>query len=51
MKILIVHNYYLEPGGEDVAYNAEASLLEINGHDCKKLTESNKRVHLLKNIG
>lgn len=48
MKILIVHNYYLEPGGEDVAYNAEASLLEINGHDCKKLTESNKRVHLLK---
>lgn len=30
--ILLVHNRYRESGGEDAVYEAEASLLEANGH-------------------
>lgn len=32
MHILAVHNYYQQPGGEDLAFRAEASLLEKYGH-------------------
>jgi len=28
MKILIVHNYYQQAGGEDEVFNTEASLLK-----------------------
>ena len=32
MKILLVHNYYQQPGGEDVVYEQERKLLEGHGH-------------------
>lgn len=32
MKILLVHNTYREPGGEDVAFESEKRLLEGAGH-------------------
>jgi glycosyltransferase involved in cell wall biosynthesis len=32
MKILVVHEHYLEPGGEDQVFAAEADLLERYGH-------------------
>ena len=32
MKILLIHNAYCEPGGEDVAFDAERRLLEDAGH-------------------
>ena len=32
MKILLVHNYYQQPGGEDVVYEQERELLESHGH-------------------
>lgn len=32
MKILIIHNHYLEKGGEDEVVKAEARLLEEHGH-------------------
>ena len=32
MKILLIHNAYCEPGGEDVAFEAERRLLEDGGH-------------------
>jgi len=32
MKILLVHNYYQQPGGEDVVYEQERQLLESHGH-------------------
>ena len=32
MKILLVHNYYQQPGGEDRIFEAEGNLLEENGH-------------------
>jgi hypothetical protein len=32
MKIVVVHNTYQQPGGEDVAVAAESDLLESHGH-------------------
>jgi glycosyltransferase involved in cell wall biosynthesis len=33
MKIVVAHNFYQQPGGEDQVYGAEAALLESHGHD------------------
>ncbi|MCU1260345.1 MAG: kanE 3 [Bryobacterales bacterium] len=32
MTILLGHNYYQYPGGEDVVYRSEVGMLEANGH-------------------
>ena len=32
LKLLLVHNYYQQRGGEDVVFEAEARLLEEHGH-------------------
>lgn len=41
MKILIVHNEYRIPGGEDVVADREADLLRSHGHDVTRYTRSN----------
>ena len=41
MKIVIVHNTYQQPGGEDVAVAAESSLLERRGHTVIRYSRSN----------
>ena len=41
MKILIVHNYYQQPGGEDTVFAAEMALLKDHGHDVIEYTEDN----------
>ena len=33
MRILIAHNRYQQPGGEDQVFTAEADLLADRGHD------------------
>lgn len=33
MRVLLVHNFYREPGGEDYAFRAETTVLERNGHE------------------
>ncbi len=33
MKILVVHNYYQQPGGEDRCLEAEVALLRAHGHE------------------
>ena len=33
MKIIVAHNFYQQPGGEDVVYQAEVDLLRQFGHD------------------
>ena len=51
MKILIVHNRYLQPGGEDVVVDAEAALLAEHGHEVTRLETSNEslvRMHPLR---
>ncbi|MBD1395616.1 glycosyltransferase family 4 protein [Pontibacter sp. JH31] len=47
MRILSIHNYYKQAGGEDTVFHAEADLLEQHGHQVEKLTFSNKEVNSL----
>jgi glycosyltransferase involved in cell wall biosynthesis len=35
MRILLAHNSYLQPGGEDVAFQADVALLRNRGHDVR----------------
>jgi len=44
MKILVAHNYYQQPGGEDVVFAAERELLLAHGHDVIELTDTNHRL-------
>jgi glycosyltransferase involved in cell wall biosynthesis len=44
MKILIVHNYYQEPGGEDVVVSMEKKLLEDAGHEVFTYFKSNAEI-------
>lgn len=47
MRILTIHNYYKQAGGEDTVFHAEAALLEQHGHQVEQLTFSNKEVNSL----
>ena len=47
MKILMLHNKYLLPGGEDQATMADAALLRDQGHEVELLVEDNRRVEQL----
>ncbi len=40
-KILLCHNYYQLPGGEDQSYGSEAELLRSRGHDVMTFTMHN----------
>src|SRR5258708_28576929 len=41
MHILVIHNTYQQPGGEDVVVAQERHLLEQNGHTVSNYTRSN----------
>ena len=43
MKILMLHNYYQQPGGEDVAAEADVELLRSRGHDVRFLTDPTRK--------
>lgn len=43
-RILLVHNRYQQPGGEDIAFGAEAALLEERGHVVERLEVSNSSI-------
>ena len=44
MKILLVHNFYQQPGGEDGVFAEEGRLLESRGHDVARFTLHNDAV-------
>lgn len=44
MKILLVHNTYQHPGGEDTVFAREAALLREHGHGVVTYTRSNAEV-------
>ena len=44
MNILMIHNRYQQPGGEDEVFFAEASLLESYGHQVVRYSTHNDRV-------
>ena len=43
-KILIVHNFYQQPGGEDTVFRNEKKLLEDNGHEVITYTRDNSEL-------
>jgi glycosyltransferase involved in cell wall biosynthesis len=47
MKIVIVHNTYQQPGGEDVAVAAESSLLEHRGHTVIRYSRGNDEMAMM----
>lgn len=44
MKVLLVHNYYQQPGGEDEVFATEGRLLEERGHQVFRYVEDNDRI-------
>lgn len=44
MKILVVHNRYVQAGGEDEVYAAETALLESRGHHVIRHVDDNDRI-------
>lgn len=45
MKILQVHNFYQQPGGEDAVFANERNLLCQNGHQVLQFTMDNDEIH------
>jgi len=48
MRILLIHNYYKQAGGEDTVFHQEAALLRSHGHEVEQLTFSNTEVSSFK---
>ena len=44
MRVVLVHNYYQQPGGEDQVFAAEGRLLEARGHHVYRHTVHNDEV-------
>ncbi len=44
MTIIVAHNHYQRPGGEDVVFRREAALLEAHGHRVIRFTDHNDRI-------
>lgn len=44
MKIIHIHNYYLQPGGEDQVFKNETRLLEEYGHEVFRYTRHNSEL-------
>jgi glycosyltransferase involved in cell wall biosynthesis len=45
MKVLLCHCYYQQRGGEDESFDAEARLLEEQGHEVVRFTRQNDAVY------
>ncbi len=43
-KVLVVHNFYQQSGGEDVVFAAEKALLRAHGHEVVEYCEDNHRI-------
>ena len=47
VNVVIAHNFYQQPGGEDEVFRAECDLLESHGHRVTRFTMHNDRVQLM----
>lgn len=45
MKLLLVHNFYQQPGGEDSVFKQEGRLLEEAGHEVVRYTTHNNMIN------
>ena len=44
VRVLQVHNYYIQPGGEDTVFESDVLLLRAHGHEVITFTENNERI-------
>ena len=44
INVLMAHNYYKVPGGEDTVFHNEIKMLEKNGHKVTKYTRNNDEI-------
>lgn len=51
MRVLLVHNYYQQPGGEDVVFHAEQAMLRNAGQDVQTYTVSNDELAHASRLG
>ena len=51
MKIILVHNTYQQPGGEDIVFEQERRILEQMGHKVVTYCRSNHEIEELSTIG
>ncbi len=51
MKIVVVHNTYQQPGGEDIVFELERKMLEAAGHDVVAYRRSNHEIEQLSAAG
>jgi glycosyltransferase involved in cell wall biosynthesis len=47
MKVLLLHNRYRHPGGEDAVFAAEGALLRLQGHQVAEYVEDNRSIRRL----
>jgi hypothetical protein len=50
MKIVVAHNFYQQPGGEDQVFAAESALLEQHGHSVVRFTVHNDELNGMGNL-
>ena len=50
MRILVAHNYYQQPGGEDQIFATEANLLESYGHQVVRYTIHNDSINTMNRV-
>jgi glycosyltransferase involved in cell wall biosynthesis len=51
MKVLLCHNHYQQPGGEDHSFEDEARLLETHGHEVVRYTLHNDAIAEMGRVG
>lgn len=51
MRVLVVHNYYQQAGGEDAVVSAETALLRRHGHEVVEYTEHNREIDHMARLG
>jgi glycosyltransferase involved in cell wall biosynthesis len=44
MKVLVAHNFYQQPGGEDQVFDAEVTMLRRHGHEARRFVMHNAAV-------
>jgi glycosyltransferase involved in cell wall biosynthesis len=44
LRVLLVHNRYQQPGGEDAVFETQAALLESAGHEVRRLVVANESI-------
>lgn len=45
LRVLLIHNFYQQPGGEDSVFRNESGLLRDRGHEIYEYTDHNDRIH------